>query len=503
MIDTHRRHLSRILALKDLVKNIVEIWECDFDRLVKDNEILNRIVKTNKSFKPPLNPRHALSGGRTNAIVLHYEGKAGYIDFTSLYPYIQKYGIFPLGHPQIITENFKEINSYFGLVYCTILPPRNLYIPTLPYHVNGKLLFPLCAVCATEQLKSCIHTDAERELEGTWVTLEVDEAIKHGYRISQLYEVWHWDQKEQYDPKLKKGGLFTDYVNTFLRIKQEASGYPHWVKTDADKNKYISDYFIHEGIQLDKSKIQSNSGLKTLSKLLLNSQWGRYAMQTNKTQSKFLSNARELYNFFENDQFEVKDLLFPTDNVSMIYYEDKNEMHMGSDQTNVVIAAFVTAQARLKLYKELIKLDKRVLYFDTDSIIYKKIEGEYEPLLGDYLGQFTNEIDPSEGEEIVEFVSAGPKNYSYKLNTGITHSKVKGFSLNFSASKKVDFTKMCTFVKNYTENENSETIQQSTIIRNKKDWTLSSKILNKIYRVVYDKRIILEDLTTVPYGFLY
>ena len=97
-------------------------------------------------------------------------------------------------------------------------------------------------------------------------------------------------------------------------------------------------------------------------------------------------------------------------------------MHWGSNQTNVVIAAFVTSQARFKLYSELKILGKRVLYFDTDSIIYKKSTVyNYEPSIGDFLGEFTNEIDPNEGKEIVEFVSAGPKTYSYKLDTGITH----------------------------------------------------------------------------------
>ena len=90
-------------------------------------------------------------------------------------------------------------------------------------------------------------------------------------------------------------------------------------------------------------------------------------------------------------------------------------MHIGSSKNNVVIAAFVTAQARIKLYSELRKIDRDIIYCDTDSVFY--IKGSYNPVIGDYLGMFTNEIDPSEGSEIVEFVSAGPKNYSYKLDT--------------------------------------------------------------------------------------
>ena len=84
-------------------------------------------------------------------------------------------------------------------------------------------------------------------------------------------------------------------------------------------------------------------------------------------------------------------------------------------KTNVILAAFVTAQARLHLYSELNKLNERVLYFDTDSIFFvTNAYDNYHPKLGDFLGQFTNEIDPREGTHITEFVSAGAKNYAYK-----------------------------------------------------------------------------------------
>jgi hypothetical protein len=39
--------------------------------------------------------------------------------------------------------------------------------------------------------------------------------------VQRIYEVWHFDETEQYDPKTKTGGLITDYVNTFLKMKQE------------------------------------------------------------------------------------------------------------------------------------------------------------------------------------------------------------------------------------------------------------------------------------------
>ena len=46
----------------------------------------------------------------------------------------------------------------------------------------------------------------------------------------------------------------------------------------------------------------------------------------------------------------------------------------------------------MHLYEELFKIDDRILYFDTDSIIFILKNNLYEPELADYLGKFTNEI---------------------------------------------------------------------------------------------------------------
>jgi len=49
-----------------------------------------------------------------------------------------------------------------------------------------------------------------------------------------------------------QGGLFVEYVDTFLKLKTEASGYPDWVRTTEDKDRYISNFHASEGIRLEK-----------------------------------------------------------------------------------------------------------------------------------------------------------------------------------------------------------------------------------------------------------
>ena len=54
-----------------------------------------------------------------------------------------------------------------------------------------------------------------------------------------------------YEPVTRTGGVFTEYVNTFLKLKQEASGWPEWCRTESEKQTYIDRYNQKEGILLE------------------------------------------------------------------------------------------------------------------------------------------------------------------------------------------------------------------------------------------------------------
>lgn len=68
----------------------------------------------------PLEPRDAFFGGRTEAFKLYEEATDDkhikYYGVTSLYPWVNKTGKIPVGHSQIITDNFKDISYYEGLI---------------------------------------------------------------------------------------------------------------------------------------------------------------------------------------------------------------------------------------------------------------------------------------------------------------------------------------------------------------------------------------------------
>jgi len=45
-----------------------------------------------------------------------------------------------------------------------------------------------------------------------------------GYKILEIYEVYEY-QVTRYDPETREVVLFVDYINTFLKLKAEASRY--------------------------------------------------------------------------------------------------------------------------------------------------------------------------------------------------------------------------------------------------------------------------------------
>ena len=201
-------------------------------------------------------------------------------------------------------------------------------------------------------------------------------------------------------------------------MKQEASGYPSNVVTEEEKQNYIKEYYETEGILLDPTQIKYNAGLRNVMKLMLNSFWGRFALRSNNSKVKMITSISEWVDLMTNDQYVIEEEDFTNDGQVIVYYKLKEEFDNGLSNVSVVIAAFVTCYARLKLLSEIEQLDVRILYFDTDSMIFIHKEGEYNPKLGDYLGELTDEISEKDGNFITEFVSAGPKNYAYTLDTG-------------------------------------------------------------------------------------
>ena len=182
------------------------------------------------------------------------------------------------------------------------------------------------------------------------------------------------------------------------------------------------------------------------------------------------------------------------------------DAYQNSFKINVFIAAFTTAQARLKLYGALDQLKERVLYMDTDSIVYKTREGQAMLPTGRFLGQFTNETP---GDSIQEFVSGGPKNYGYLTKKGKTECKVRGFSLNYETKQRLNYDTMKQNILLELDQPREERRKIPITIP---DYFKRDQVCKKIkltkrvknYQLVFDKRIIDPSTkTSTPYGFVW
>ena len=79
----------------------------------------------------------------------------------------------------------------------------------------------------------------------------------------------------------------------------------------------------------------------------------------------------------------------------MMEYKQSEGFEELSNKTKVIISAFCSAYAHIKLWKMMNRLGNHVLYHDMDSIIYTYKSQECIPPTGEYLGDSTDELSCS------------------------------------------------------------------------------------------------------------
>ena len=166
-----------------------------------------------------------------------------------------------------------------------------------------------------------------------------------------------------------------------------------------------------------------------------------------------VSTRAELMELSTSPEIEITGMLPVNHKTSYLSYINTREAIHPSPTSNVRIAAYTTAQARLKLYSYLERLGRRILFCDTDSCIYvnKAGIGECEPPTSRFLGDLTDELaERGAGSYISSFVSEGPKFYAYIVRKpdGTTDEicKVKGIMLNYANSQHVNYDEIRSFV---------------------------------------------------------
>ncbi|KAF4528502.1 hypothetical protein B566_EDAN016822 [Ephemera danica] len=435
---------SKMAKLKQCGYKVIQMWQCDFLKKLENNPEMKEYVSNHPMVpEQKLDIRDSFFGGRTNAMELYAkcepDEKIIYLDFCSLYPFINKYKEYPIGHPEVfVGDECPPLEDIYGFVCCQVLPPKNLYHPVLPARFHNKLMFVLCKRCTLEMNQSdCRHEDKDRVLEGTWVSEELKEAVACGYKIVKMIEVWKY-KTMKYDPTTGSEGLFSGYINTFLKLKVEASGWPSTVdQTDmASKQKYIEEFFKRENVQLDINKIEKNPGLRSVSKICLNCLWGFFGMRENKAKTTFVSDARSLFEIVSNAGVKIVNLVLISDTKMLVVSKMTDEAYIPNKKTNVAIASVTTAAARLHLYSFMKRLGNRVIYVDTDSLIIKvKATDDFVPETGVFLGDLTDELEEyGKGEDVPARVVRQQE--ADKNSRGERQSRARSRKENFLSEQK-------------------------------------------------------------------
>lgn len=463
---------------------------------IPPNTIANLTIREHNDIKP------AMHGGRTDTRCLLYEFSeeelangihGAYQDVQSLYPTVQFYDPLPVGKPRhrqfdpLTQPSIEEVRAVFGYICCDIRPTVYLHHPVIvnvdKNQRGGRLLATL------EPLEKKVVTSPELQL-----------ALDHGYVIDRVYWWYDFDQST---------GLFKDYVRTFLKGKVESGG---WKQAFNDPTVWDSFCNYHQdelGIDLTKERFTNNPAYRSCMKLLLNSLWGKFGERSVKSHWLQTTTGKEngemygLENKWFNGEIDINFRKYSKDGKTLgIIYTPlaptERAFQVLPDHSNIALAGFVTAHARCRLWKMLHKIGTRVLYHDTDSIIYKTagINRESEDIpRGKYLGDWEDELP---GRKIVKFVSPGPKCYSYITDDGTGCVKIKGFTLTTSTTALINYNSMASLVRKETI-----TINASNLLfrHNRNLGEMITKMTSKIFKVTYNKAYIGRDYFTYPFGW--
>ncbi|KAH7669989.1 hypothetical protein AAVH_42789, partial [Aphelenchoides avenae] len=474
------------------------MWECQLKDTLKEEErdemkqFFADCIDTG-----PLDPRQAFFGGRTGPISLRYKRKRGYaikyLDVNSLYPHVMRKE-YPISKPTLIAhigdEGFVSDvswampadNPYRGLVKVRVHPPKHLVphgvassVDRRPYREPG-----------------CDHTEEQRSWVGTYFTDELNLALSHGYRVDKVIGVWHWDDDQWTDQHFK------GYINTFVRMKTEASGWKKSILKAADpekaKDEFIEAYRL-KGIHLRKDKIKPNPGLKMM---------------------EIVNQPSRLYEMLDGPQYDVKDIVPLSSRLMRVSYGHREEFHPADPFGNIIVALITAAYGRMELFKYIEMADERMngpkgsraLYTDTDSVTLRyKIDPTRPdngcpiptgPVLGDM-------EDEHPDDDIMEYVSGGNKQYArFMKNKGTgkrwSTLKIRGITLDYRTSKKLTTNRFKKMVRKH-RCADPVMVEASQIKKDKKSRIYTHRIFKK-YVPYFKKAWIDKNDEIWPYGYV-
>jgi hypothetical protein len=388
-------------------------------------------------------------GGHTDVYELYSKDEVHSYDFTSMYPYQMFTKPMPTGkitkfegNPIKFDESLQSLSDKLAFIKCDVYVDKSLDRP--PYQTHIKIDGETISMCATGLFKNqwvYVPELLYYEQITNGLTRIIPETIKQGY----LFE---------------SNIIFKDYINDLFKIKQS---------------------------------VNKSNPLYLISKILMNSLYGRMGLKQELTNYLIMDNL-ELEKFtMSNDGIfgasSIKDII-EFDDLHKSLVITSNNSEFVELKSSVAIASAITAYARMEMATILLDKELDILYTDTDSFKCKQKITElakYKHLNHKGLGGLLYEGTFKESLFLLPKVYGG----IYKEdNSEIV--KIKGFK------DKIEFNQLKELLlKNHELN----------LVQNKwyRDLIKSEiKIMKTPYKLTLNnnKRIIdLKTLKTYPYHF--
>src|SRR5882757_676034 len=302
------------------------------------------------------------TGGAVDVYKLYGENIFRY-DVNSLYPYIMKNSLMPVGSPVYFEGDITKIeNKPYGIFFCEVESPNNLNEPIIQKRiksVNGiRTVAPL------------------GKWSGIYFSGEIYNAINYGYKFKII-------RGYLFDSKL----IFNDYVNFLYNLKNNSE-------------KRTANYII--------------------SKLLLNSLYGRFGMSPD-MENYALINSNETMNYI--NKYIITDILDLHNGKEIISYlpdnlsKEDNDFKGKNLNISIPISLVITAAARVHMSQFKNNLNYTLYYSDTDSNNINK------PLPDNFIGKELGKMKLEHKFNKIIFLSS-------KVYGGITNEyeivKIKG-----------------------------------------------------------------------------
>jgi hypothetical protein len=348
---------------------------------------LTKSENINNSLPLIINPsiynfiKESYFGGITE-VYKPYGENLNYYDVNAEYPFVSKNHMpgnyltyIELQDYEVKKGKSLDLNKLFGFFYCKV-KCNNEYLGLLPLHLNNSLVLP------------------NGEFNGIWFSEELKFAKEHGYEIQVV-----------------KGYQFNKVINVF--------------------DKFVDDLY---NIRLNEKGL-----VKTITKLILNSSFGRFGMSIYKPETEIVDRNKLESLLTSRKVLDVKQI---SDNTFIVSYEsqlskeiiddvglDFSKLVKNKDIENnnkfgfvsISTSSAITAYARIYINKIkllILKLGGKIYYSDTDSIVTNiRLPEEF---VGNELGKFKLEY------KIKRAIFITSKTYMLELEDGTIIKKAKG-----------------------------------------------------------------------------